>query len=172
MTSFRFLLSTIVAALLIGDTAFAAETSDKPATAAAYPLDYCIISGEKLGEAGAPVVKTYDGREVKFCCNQCVKSFEKDPANWTKKLDKAIVETQQDHYPLETCVVSGEKLGGMGEPTNYVYQNRLVRFCCDGCIKTFEKNPEKYLGMIDAAATKEMPEKPTKDMHQHEGMGH
>lgn len=119
--------------------------------ASTYPLDYCLITGEKLGSMGDAVVKVYDGREVKFCCGGCVKPFEKDQAKWMKKLDEAIISAEMAAYPLETCVVTGEKLGGMGDPVDYVYQNRLVRFCCSGCIAPFKKDPAKYLGLIDAA---------------------
>lgn len=62
----------------------AADAAPKP-----YPLDTCIVSGEKLGEMGDPVVKVVDGREIKFCCDQCVPKFEKDPATYLKKLDAA-----------------------------------------------------------------------------------
>lgn len=27
---------------------------------------------------------------------------------------------------------------------------RLVRFCCGGCVKVFEKNPAKHLATVDA----------------------
>ena len=121
--------------------------------AEAYPLDYCIVTGERLGGMGDAVVKVYDGREVRFCCGGCVKIFEKDKAKWTKKLDDAIIAAQKPAYPLNTCVVSGETLGSMGEPVEYVYGNRLVRLCCNGCISALNKDPEKYLRMIHAAAT-------------------
>ncbi|MDP1580590.1 MAG: hypothetical protein Q8M02_09945 [Candidatus Didemnitutus sp.] len=60
-------------------------------------------------------------------------------------------------YPLTVCVVSGEELGSMGKPVDYTHQeagqsDRLVRFCCAGCIKTFKKDPAKYLAQIDQAA--------------------
>lgn len=55
-------------------------------------------------------------------------------------------------YPLDTCVVSGEKLGEMGSPVIFEYEGREVRFCCKGCKKTFLKDPAKYLKMIDDAA--------------------
>ena len=54
-----------------------------------YPLDYCIISGEELGSMGDPVIKEYNGRTVKFCCNRCVKTFESDPAMYFAKIDSA-----------------------------------------------------------------------------------
>jgi len=60
-------------------------------------------------------------------------------------------------YPLDTCVVSGEKLGSMGKPFDYTHKeegkpDRLVRFCCKMCIGDFKKNPAKYLKLIDEAA--------------------
>jgi hypothetical protein len=59
-------------------------------------------------------------------------------------------------YPLKTCVVSGGKLGGMGKPVAYVYQqagqpDRMVMFCCKACIRKFEKEPAKFLAKLDAA---------------------
>ncbi len=60
-------------------------------------------------------------------------------------------------YPLDVCVVSGEKLGGMGVPYDYYYEEggkppRLVRFCCKMCVAKFLKNPTTYLRKIDEAA--------------------
>ena len=52
-----------------------------------YPLDSCIVSGEKLGGMGEPIVKVYDGREVRFCCSGCVKKFEADKAGYFAKID-------------------------------------------------------------------------------------
>ena len=119
-----------------------------------YPLDVCVISGDKLGgDMGQPVDLIYKNRLVRFCCASCVKDFQKDPAAAIAKLDQAVIAKQGAHYPLTTCVVSGEKLGGdMGKPAELVVGNRLVRFCCSGCIPTFRKDPTKYLKQLDAAA--------------------
>ena len=43
---------------------------------------------------------------------------------------------------------AAEKLGAMGDPVDYVYQGRLVRFCCAGCIGTFQSDPLAYLKKI------------------------
>src|SRR3989442_105896 len=43
----------------------------------AYPLDTCVVSGEKLGEHGKPYVFNYEGREVQLCCKSCLKDFNK-----------------------------------------------------------------------------------------------
>lgn len=173
----RRLMAILAAVGLLGT--MGAQAADTPAAtsmeqkasammvnAADYPLDYCVVSGEKLGDMGKPVAKTYDGREMKFCCGNCVKSFEKNKANYFKKLDDAIVEAQAAAYPLDVCVVSGEKLGSMGDPYNYIYKNQLVRFCCGGCVKTFEADPEKYSAMV-AKGSMEAPAKKMDDMHKH-----
>jgi YHS domain-containing protein len=55
-----------------------------------YPLKTCVVSGEKLGgDMGAPVLYSYQGREIKFCCKDCRKDFDKDPAKYVKKLEEA-----------------------------------------------------------------------------------
>jgi YHS domain-containing protein len=59
-------------------------------------------------------------------------------------------------YPLKTCVVSGDKLGGdMGVPIEFIYQtngiNQEIKFCCPMCKPTFMSDPDKYLKIIQAA---------------------
>lgn len=142
--------------LMAAATAFGDEM-EKPDTAQAentstYPIDYCIVSGEELGGMGDPVIYNHDGREIRFCCNGCVSSFEKNPKRYLAKLDKTIIKAQSETYPVDVCVVSGEKLGGMGKPVNYIHNNQLVKFCCNGCISTFEKDPEKYLSLLNRQA--------------------
>jgi YHS domain-containing protein len=124
--------------------------------ASTYTLTTCPVSGKKLGEMGPPIIKHYKGREVRFCCAECPAKFEKDLDGNLKKLDAEMIKAQLPNYPLDTCVVSGDKLGGeMGKPVNYIYKGQLVRFCCKGCIKDFEKEPGKYLKKIeDARKTK------------------
>jgi len=55
-------------------------------------------------------------------------------------------------YPLDTCVVSGEKLGSMGDPVVVQHDGVEVKLCCQGCVKTFNKDPEKYVAKVKAAA--------------------
>lgn len=74
--------------------------------------------------------------------------------------DAAWLAKAKAEYPLKTCVVSGEEIGGdMGDGIDYVYKqdgqpDRLVRFCCKDCVKDFNKEPAKYLKEIDEAAAK------------------
>jgi YHS domain-containing protein len=57
-------------------------------------------------------------------------------------------------YTLKVCVVSGDKLGEMGDPFVYEYEGREIKFCCKGCVKDFKKDPAKYLKKIEQAEAK------------------
>jgi hypothetical protein len=57
-------------------------------------------------------------------------------------------------YTLKTCVVSDEKLGGMGDPYVFTYKGREIKLCCKGCLKTFDKDPAKYIKKIEEAEKK------------------
>ena len=63
-------------------------------------------------------------------------------------------------YPLKTCVVSDEKLGGdMGDPYVFKYKGREVKLCCKGCLDDFNKEPAKYLKKLDDAEKNAAPKK-------------
>lgn len=84
ITSFmKTLLSTLplIALLLLG-----AFTAAHAAPSTPYPLTTCVVTGEKLGEMGPPVVINYKGTEVRFCCNSCPKKFKADPEKYLAKL--------------------------------------------------------------------------------------
>ena len=94
------LITTLAAAVLIGcdKKETAAPKADAPKTGAPkagadvktaakpYTLDVCIVSGEKLGSMGAPVVYVHEGQEVKLCCKSCLPDFKKEPAKFLAKL--------------------------------------------------------------------------------------
>ena len=123
-----------------------------------YPLTTCAVLGGPLGGMGDPVVYDHDGREIKFCCKGCVGKFEANPDKYLKEVDAKIIEQQLEHYPMDTCLVKpDESLTADGEPVDLVYQNRLVRFCCKGCVREFKKTPEKFLKRLDEAVIEQQP---------------
>lgn len=81
---FTALILTGFASLI---SAQAAEETPKP-KAKPYPLETCIISGEKLGGMGKPVVFEYKGQEVKLCCKSCKPKFDKDADALLKKIEE------------------------------------------------------------------------------------
>jgi YHS domain-containing protein len=62
--------------------------ADSPPAESGYPLETCVVSGEKLGSMGEPFVITHEGTEVRFCCDSCLPKFKKDPAKYLAKLKK------------------------------------------------------------------------------------
>lgn len=52
-------------------------------------------------------------------------------------------------YPLDTCIVTDNELGSMGDYISYNHNGQEVKFCCKPCIKKFKKDPEKYLKKIN-----------------------
>ena len=105
-----------------------------------YPLDVCPISQEKLGGMGEPVDMLVDGKLVRLCCGGCKKGVVKDKVAILKSIDEAVIAKQSVGYPMERCPISGEK---MDSPVNHVVGMRLVRFCCNDCVKAFESDPTK-----------------------------
>lgn len=71
-----------------------------------------------------------------------------------------------DDYPIDFCVVSGDKLNAMGDPIVYQHEGREIRFCCDSCIRTFKREPAKYLAKLDAAVAEQGAEAASDD-HDH-----
>ena len=82
-------MKNLLLALTIGILAFTA-TSRAADTAKPYALNTCVFSGEKLGEMGKPLSEVYEGQEIKFCCKDCKKTFDKDPAAGLKKYQAAV----------------------------------------------------------------------------------
>lgn len=76
--------TALVALATVTATAEDTKTPPKP-----DKLKTCPVSGDKLGEMGKPYVFTYKGHEVKLCCPDCKKDFEKDPAKYMKKIEAA-----------------------------------------------------------------------------------
>lgn len=60
----------------------------------------------------------------------------------------AAEETKKEDvkpYKPDICMVSGEKLGEMGEPFVFVHEGQEIKLCCKSCKKKFDKDPAKYL---------------------------
>lgn len=80
---------------------------------------------------------------------------EKKPA--TSPAESQAIAKARAEYPMKTCIVSDEPLGSMGDAVPYVHHvagkpDRVVFFCCDGCIDDFKGDPAKYLKKLDDAA--------------------
>jgi len=86
--------------------------------------------------------------------------------------DKPVAKVKP--YPLKTCLISGEKLEGMGSPYVFTNDTREIKLCCKGCLKDFEKNPAKYIKKLEIEekkltnkAVSAPPEMPGEHQHLH-----
>jgi YHS domain-containing protein len=88
----RFQKFIMTGAALVALATMTATAEDKKTPPIPDKMTTCPVSGDKLGEMGKPYIMEYKGREVKLCCPDCKKDFEKDPAKYMKKIvaaDKA-----------------------------------------------------------------------------------
>lgn len=115
--------------------------------------------------AAAPVFAqaTQDSKPAGATCACCapaataVSTTAKSDGKLTRvgEKDAAWADQARKSYPLDVCVISGEKLGSMGKPADYVYRvadkpDQLVRFCCAGCEGDFTADPAKAISKIEA----------------------
>lgn len=139
----------VAAALALASASVAVAEEELPPIP--YPLERCLVADEPLPAQGA-LAHVHGGRELRFCCDGCLKKFEADPQHYLEKMRAAVIEEQLPRYPLESCVVSGAELGSMGPPVDLLYRNRLVRLCCEGCRSAFEAEPNAALQKLGEAA--------------------
>lgn len=126
------------------------------AQAPSYPLDTCVVSGEKFTKEMPAVDSVVDGQLIRTCCKRCAAKVAKDSTAAVEKIQKAVIAEQKSLWPLKTCPVSDEAFGGdMGEPIDYVVGTRYVKLCCKGCVRAVKKDSTKFLADLDA---KLMPE--------------
>jgi hypothetical protein len=105
----RYRIIAIVAALAAAASLFTASAQDAKKEKRPYTLDVCPVSDEKLGEMGKPFeflykdpkIKDDPGREIKFCCESCVKDFKKEPAKYLKKIDEAEAKAKAKAPPAK-----------------------------------------------------------------------
>jgi len=51
-------------------------------------------------------------------------------------------------YTADTCIVTDNELGSMGDPVTMVHKGQEVKFCCKPCVSKFKANPDKYLAKL------------------------
>ena len=89
MKTLRPLLIAALFVSLCGATLSANAADTNSVKLKPYTLKTCVVSGDKLGEMGSPIVLIYQGQEVKLCCNGCRKDFTNAPAKYIAKIRAA-----------------------------------------------------------------------------------
>lgn len=121
-----------------------------------YPLKTSVVTGKDL--PAKPYEFVYGNRLIRLGAESEKESFVNHAEKFMGDLDKAVVAAQGNDYPLKTCPVSKDEFGGdMGKPVDLVVGGRLVRLCCKDCKKEVEKDPAKFISMVDAARKGALP---------------
>lgn len=126
----------------------------------------CPVMGEKFKPTKDSQFSTYEGKKVYFCCPGCKGKFDADPAKYMKAgapaaaavPDPAAATPAPAAAPVAAagevvCLISGEKFVPTAESPKSDYKGKTITFCCPGCKKKFDAEPEKY-------ASKAPPAKP------------
>ena len=99
----------------------------------------CPVSGQKLGEDGAPI-KVQVGKETVFlCCKGCLKG--KINAQHWATIHANFAKAQG------ICPVMKHKLPK--RPKWTIVEGQIVYVCCPPCIKKLEADPKTYLRKLD-----------------------
>ena len=101
----------------------------------------CPMSGNKLGEHGAPIKVKIGKEEVFLCCKGCLKS-KVDAKHWAT-IHANYAKAQKE------CPVMKKALPK--SPKWTIVEGRIVYVCCPPCIKKIEADPKTYLKMVDAS---------------------
>ena len=175
-------LAIIISLLLLSGltvTSFAQKSAKRKASAKAEKvakveakflaqgdgIESCPVSGDKLENKTHKAM--FFGREVYFCCDDCVATAKKNPELYVKKTAaeqiKAVQgmtakpEAHHDHAApatgivakfmgkgdgIESCPVTGEPID---KTIKAEINGKTVYACCAGCLEKVKKNPELYL---------------------------
>lgn len=102
---------------------------------------HCPVMG---GEIDSTAYTDIQGQWVYHCCPMCTKKLKADP-------DKYFEQASKDGIVFDNiqtfCPVSGKELKEKEVFTDY--NGRQIYFCCEGCIAKFNKEPQKYLKILD-----------------------
>lgn len=112
----------------------------------------CPISGEALGEMGAPVKTKIGDQTVFICCKACVgKEASKDNM---QKVTANLIAAQG------ICPVLGKPLPN--DAASVVVNNRQIFVCCKMCIAKIKADPAKYIAKVDEQIEKNLKDHPVK----------
>jgi YHS domain-containing protein len=121
-----------VAVLVAASGLIAAETKEAKKEFKAT----CPVSGQPaIEDSSLDLAKLKAGEgTVYFCCKNCPKAFEKDPAKFELKTRRQLAETGQ--VVQVACPVSGQPVD---KEVAVEMGNATVNFCCKNCLAKYEK---------------------------------
>ena len=117
---------------------------------------------------------TYKGKVIGFCCESCIKDFNKDPEKYMKVIAADNKKAEEDAKKAgkgkgktdgKTADKSDSQAAGKAaKPVNKlcavnpddavdptvttVYEGKVIGFCCEDCQKKFDLDPKAYVAKL------------------------
>ena len=130
------LITSLLAALLIGNAADAQETTLKTRDEIRAAVQaICPVSGLQLGDHGPPIKAKISGQEIFLCCDSCMQGKVKKE-HWAK-IHQNFAKAQGK------CVVMDNPLPK--KPKWVVVDGELLYVCCPPCIDKIKTSPAEYV---------------------------
>jgi hypothetical protein len=131
-------LSLVVTAASFCSTAAAQELSQRDQIHIAVQ-EICPVSGQKLGEHGAPI-KVKIGEEIVFvCCKGCLEG-NVNPQRWAT-IHANFAKAQR------ICPVMKHELPE--NPKWTIVEGQIIYVCCPPCTEEAAADPKRFLQQID-----------------------
>ena len=98
-TSSRLILASLATLAIGTGAAMGFARVESAAKGSPYPLATCPVSGKPLTKDAAvlvmedPANPLNNGREIRFCCPNCIDPFKADPSKFLPAIDAAIIAT-------------------------------------------------------------------------------
>jgi YHS domain-containing protein len=154
MKPFSLIVMVVCSALTVSygaDDPKKEEKKPKPVNA------ICPVSDH---DVEADVTVTHNKKLIGFCCEDCVKDFQKSPAKYMKKVEaeeaknKKAAEKKGDKKGEQPAADKTKPVNKFCpiEPEHAVdatvatttHNGKVVGFCCEDCIKKFDLDPDAY----------------------------
>jgi YHS domain-containing protein len=156
--SIALLMAALMPSALVHAGKEKAQQPEKPATEFKAQTTCPVMGGPINKEHYADI----QGQRVYFCCPGCSDKVKADPDKYFKEAAKQKIMFEN----VQTaCPVSSEPIN---QDVSIYHEGRTVYFCCDNCIAEFEKDPPKYLSMMDKHEAMDKSEKSMKDCQKSE----
>lgn len=132
----RWIVSSLCVVMLVAVSGLiAAEDKDAKGDKKEFKAT-CPVSGQPaIEDSSLDLAKLKAGEgKVYFCCKNCPKAFEKDPAKFEMATRRQLAETGQ--IVQVACPISGQPLN---KETAVEVGHAKVAFCCKNCLAKYEK---------------------------------
>lgn len=100
----------------------------------------CPVSGQKLGEHGAPLKVKIGDVALFVCCRGCLQGKQVDPQHWAT-IHANFAKAQR------ICPIMKKELPA--NPKWTVVEGQIVYVCCPPCTEKIAAEPQKFLQQLD-----------------------